>query len=140
MKSLFVVLGFLLVPGTVHCQPGQAASERMITRMLASGGYDGGEDKQLDRIGDAAAVVVAKIFGEKTLGPTDVQNALDVIHLSFSAPTLVETAEDRNPRATLFVLRSLNSITTDRKLKEKIAEERKYVLDQVAKSQKNDTR
>jgi hypothetical protein len=138
MKLLLLLLALIFTPGILHCQD-RTTDERIIEGILSSGGYDGGAAKILGRMGDAAAVVVTKILGENNIKPNDVENILAVIHLSFSAPILVESPMDREPRATLFLLRDINSVTTDQKIKQRIAEERKFVLDQVAKPIKNNT-
>ena len=139
MKTFIVILGILLAVGVVRSQAQRTPAEQIVSRIINSGGYDGGADKFLGRMGDASAVVVTKILGENNLVPTEVKNVLVVIHLSFSAPLLVETQEDRKPQTTLFLLRYLEFTTSDQKLKESIGEERKFVLDQFAKSIKSNT-
>lgn len=140
MKILLALIVLLIVPSMARCQSSETEEEHIIARMLAPGIYEGGYAKVLDKMGDAAAVVTIKLLGESKLGPNNVENILAVIHLSFSAPVLVETPVDRKPRATLFLLRSLDSVVLDQKLKQRIGEERKFVLDQFAKSIKDETR
>src|SRR6267154_662799 len=137
MKCLLAFFLFVLFPRIGYGQAVNTNTEQQIKNTLVSGGYSGQTDKQLSRIGDAAAVIVTKVLGESNLAPQDIENILIVIHLSFSAPHLVEAPEDRNPRATLFLLRSLNSVTTDEKLRQRISEERKFVLGQFENPKKN---
>ncbi|HYM11898.1 MAG TPA: hypothetical protein VEU62_14270 [Bryobacterales bacterium] len=119
--------------GSAYCQDASSRTEKMIEQIIVSGAIDGWTDKQLSRMGDAAAVAVTKLYGEKQFRADDVDGVLVVIHLSFSAPGIVETVSDREPRTTLFVLRYLDSFTADPTLKRRIAEERRYVLQQFAK-------
>jgi hypothetical protein len=108
--------------------------EQEIARFIGSGTYEGHDVKIIGRMGDAAAVAVTKVFGEKELRPDDIDRILMVVHISFAAPRVVENESDRQPRTTLFLLRYLDRSTTDPALKRRIAETREYVHDKYAES------
>lgn len=137
MRHLFALLGFLLVPSICFSQTSGTDAESVISRMISSGGYDGVATKQLGRMGDAAAVAVTKVLADKNPSPSEIDMLLAITHFSFSSPEIIGILADREPRTTLFVLQHLNSYATDQTLKQRIAEERKFVLDQFAKSKKN---
>jgi hypothetical protein len=109
----------------------------MIERIIRSGAYFGVDDKRLGWMGDGAAVVLTKVLADKNPSPSEIEMILAIIHLSFSAPRLVENVPDREPRTTQFVLRYLNLSTADEKLKQRIAEEREFVLGQYANAPKD---
>ena len=134
MKIILTLFVFSLLPSVGHSQATNTGPEEQIARVVSSGGYSGTTDKQLSKMGDAAAVVVTKVLGESNLGPQDIENILLVIHLSFAVPLQVETPVDRKPRTTLFLLQSLNFLAKDPGLKQRIAQERQFVLDQFTKS------
>ena len=120
---------------------GQTANEGdaqdMIANMIRTGGYSGFVDKELGRMGDAAAVAVTKVLGGTANLPVDqVDTILTVIHLAFAAPQLVEVVSDREPRTALLVLRYLDLSTSDVALKGRIAEEARHVREQYAKVRK----
>jgi len=134
MKALLAFFVFLLLPGLVCSQTKEIDPQKMVERMISSGVFYGVEEKRLDQMGDAAAVVVTKVLADKNPSASQISTILDIIHFSFSAPRLVENVPDRKPRTTQFVLQHLNFCTPDKKLKQRIVEEREYVLNQFAKA------
>ncbi|HYM11900.1 MAG TPA: hypothetical protein VEU62_14280 [Bryobacterales bacterium] len=137
MRLLAAVCTCLVFPGFVCCQTPSSAEE-VVSRCINSGAIDGHADKLFSRIGDSAAVAITKVLGDKddlTMG--DIDGALTVIRLSFSAPGIVEVVADREPRTTLFVLRYLDRFTGDAALRRRIAETKKYVLEQSARIKRN---
>ena len=137
MKFLPALLVFLILPGPIRSQTKENDSEKMIERIIRSGAYFGVDDKRLGWMGDAAAVVLTKVLADKNPGPREIDMILGIIHMSFSAPRLVENVPDREPRTTQFVLRYLDLSTTDEKLKQRIAEETEFVLSQYAGAPKD---
>jgi len=97
---------------------------------IASGAIDGITDKQLSRAGDASAVAITKVVAARRLSDNEVGSVLAIIHLSFSRPSIVEDAADREPRTALFVLQYLDQSTSSTALKRQIASEVNYVLSQ----------
>ena len=56
-----------------------------------------------------------------------------IVHTSFGSPAWVEHVADREPTATLSLLTHLEAQTRDDGVRKKIADERVFVLDQVAR-------
>ena len=108
MKALLAFFVFLLLPGLVCSQTKEIDPQKMVERMISSGVFYGVEEKRLDQMGDAAAVVVTKVLADKNPSASQISTILDIIHFSFSAPRLVENVPDRKPRTTQFVLQHLN--------------------------------
>jgi hypothetical protein len=134
MRFLLAFFVLLLLPGLVCCQTQDIDPPKMIERIISSGVFYGVEEKRLDQMGDAAAVVVTKVLADKNSSAREIGAILDIIHLSFSAPRLVENVPDREPRTTQFILQYLNLANTDKKLKKRIAEEKEFVLTQYTEA------
>ena len=134
MRFLLAFFVVLLLPGLVCCQTQDIDPPKMIERIISSGVFYGVEEKRLDQMGDAAAVVVTKVLADKNPSVREIGTILDLIHLSFSAPRLVENVPDREPRTTQFILQYLNLANTDKKLKKRIAEEKEFVLTQYTEA------
>ena len=122
-------------------KPGQisrpAGADEVVRRALhgfAEGGYDGWTQKWLARLGDGSAAALARIYSGRDLSPRDVATALEVIDMSFLGLKDVEVASERQPRATLFVLRYFDAITTDPSLKNKIRTTRESVLKRTSQA------
>jgi len=99
--------------------------------------FDGHDDKALGHLGDAAAVAVTKVLaGRSSLSASETESILTVIHLSFSAPHLVDMQSDKEPRTALFVLEYVRLATGGTATSVRVEEERKFVLDQAAKSKR----
>ena len=71
-------------------------------------------------MGDAAAVAVTKFSGGKNLSGNETAKVLLIINMAFAAPKIVEIESDREPRTSLFVLKSLDSSTTDPELEKRL--------------------
>ena len=56
-----------------------------------------------------------------------------IVHMALGSPAWVEHVADREPKATLSLLDYLDAQTLDAAARKKIADERVFVLDQVAK-------
>jgi hypothetical protein len=98
--------------------------------------YTSTTQKQLQRLGDASAVALTKIVGEKGLDEHDVEPILLLLELSYNDLRFVENDSDRRPRTTLFVLNYLDLVTKTTKLKGKISNVRSFVKAQYDKSSK----
>lgn len=99
----------------------------VVEKVISSGGYSGTTDKQLSRMGDAAAVELARVIGGRTPTPNEIDGALLVLRLAFSNPKLVAAASDRTPGVALFVLQDLAHEAQDPGVKSRIAETRASV-------------
>lgn len=133
MRLIFVICLGLLMSGIAHGQTGNDP-EHVIKRMIDTGFFDSVDQKVVGRLGDAGAVLLTKILMGRDLPSSTIGNALVVIEESFVDPSLVETAGDRQPRTSLFILKYLDLSTNDAELKKHIGDTRKYILDRYATS------
>src|SRR5208283_4440097 len=78
-------------------------------------------DKQLSRMGDAAAVAITKVVAGKTIDAVMVDRLVVIIKTAFSAPQIIENESDRKPRAALFVLQLLEHQSFTAEQEKKIA-------------------
>jgi hypothetical protein len=134
-RSLLLFVVLLALPSRLLCQAEPLDAESAVRQILthANGGYNSTDEKELGWLGDASAVALTKIIGGKAIEEGDIGPMLLVVTLSYSAPRIVKIESDREPRATLFLLHSLDLSTTDTRLKEKIYATRRYVRDQYAR-------
>src|SRR5579872_6539127 len=122
MKLIMLLAVVLFTSNATYCQTAVATPEQVVARVIDSGTYDGITDKEVSRLGDAAAVAVTKAIGDKFLNQqaltaSDIGNVLLVFHLAFAAPVIVANPSDRQPKTTLFVLQSLTALTNDSALR-----------------------
>jgi hypothetical protein len=111
--------------------------EETVRRVIQLGGISGWDDKELGRMGDAAAVDVAKFVGGDNLSEQQAGSVLAVLQLAFSSPKLVATPSDREPRAALFVLRYLEATAANAAVKQRVAEARSLILQNYEKYKAN---
>lgn len=93
----------------------------------------------LHQMGDEAAVNIIKILGTRaTVTPTEEEaaNALTIMQKAFEEPSLIVKANDRQARATLFLLQLLESTNSgsDGVLKERIDETRQRIRTSLEKA------
>jgi len=105
----------------------------VIGRILDRGLLEGQDSKVLGGTGDAAAVIVTKLLGGRSLSPAQIDLVLIVLNMSF---TEVAPSPEAEPRTALFVLRDLDLSTSDAQLRGRIAQTRKYVEEEFSKSTK----
>jgi len=110
--------------------------EDVIGRMIASGIYEGHDAKTLGGMGDAAAVIVTKVVSDRKLTTSEIDSVLIVLNSAFGG---IKASPDSEPRTALFVLQSLELSTKDTELQKRIAETRRYIQEQFAKSKKPST-
>jgi hypothetical protein len=92
------------------------------------GGFnDGWGDKQMRRAGDSTAVALTKVVSDRVLNHDQIEDALYILDMAFSDPSLIESPSDRDPKTALFVLRYLDFSTNDAALKARIEQTRKHV-------------
>lgn len=128
MKWLIV---FLAAPGIGLAQFSNV--DESVARLMTSGMLFGSEIKALSRTGDPAAAALTRYIAGMSLDAPAMDRLLTVVHGSFEAPALVEHVADRGPMATLSLLGYLDAQARDAGVKKKIADERVFVLEQVAK-------
>ena len=100
---------------------------------MTSGAINSSEIKALSRTGDPAAAALTRYIADLSLDAPAIDRALMIVHTSFESPAWVEHVADREPRATLSLLDYMDTQTRDAAIRKKIADERLFVLDQVAK-------
>jgi MoxR-like ATPase len=124
----FGLLVFLL-SGLAVCQEGTAseAAENAVQTVMSrasDGVYTSWDEKQLDKLGDAAAVALTKVIGNNDLNPDEIRQVLLIITLSFNAPRMIAIEADRSPRTAFFVLKCLDHLAVDPDLRNRISETR----------------
>jgi hypothetical protein len=86
--------------------------EQAVRNALSSNGVTlSFTEKAINRLGDRAAVGLMRILADKTVtSPDQVKSILSILRTAFSAPSVIAVEADRQPRATLFLLQSLESV------------------------------
>jgi hypothetical protein len=102
--------------------------EQIIRRSIDTGITEGHDQKVIGILGDAAAVSLTKVLGERKLTATETDSILGIVVGAFADPSMVADISDREPKTSLFVLQYLNSISSDPRQKVRIAEARSYIL------------
>ena len=136
MKTVLISIALLVPLTRIHAQTASLNAEITVQQAFRSFRqeiYKSTDQKELGWLGDASAVALTKIIGGKALDEADIRSILLIITLSYSAPRVVAAEADRQPRTTLFLLRCLDSSTTDTKLKQGVATTRAYVEDQYSR-------
>jgi len=82
-------------------------------------------DKQLSRMGDAAAVAITKVIAGKKIDQVIIDRLLVILKTAFSAPRIVENESDRKPRAALFILQVVERLTSSSEQRGRILELRR---------------
>jgi hypothetical protein len=67
MKVLLLVFSLVALGAATHSQDSPGTSEHVIRNIIESGSYDGQADKQLSRVGDAAAIQTIRVIGGKII-------------------------------------------------------------------------
>ena len=122
---------FVALPGIGLAQFGNV--DESVMHLITFGVISGFEIKALSRTGDPAAVALTRHIADLSLDAAGIDRALMIVHTSFGSPAWVERVADRQPTATLSLLEYLGGQTRDPAVRKKIADERVFVLGQVAK-------
>jgi hypothetical protein len=91
----------------------------------------------LHQMGDEAAVNIIKILGmRETITPTgaELATALAIMEKAFEEPTSIARANDRQPRATLFLLQLFEVNNSGSELKDQIGETRERIRTSLQKA------
>jgi len=126
MRALLPTLVFLISCGIVEGQTGNNA-EVVIKRMIDSGTLEGHDSKVIGPMGDAAAVVLTKVLGGRTISANQIDSSLLILNMAFGDPNAVEIPSDRKPRTALFILQLFDYSTQDESLRKRIGETREYI-------------
>jgi hypothetical protein len=142
MKFSCLLIVLLCTSGVTYCQMRNATPEQVVGRVIETRAYDGISDKQIGRLGDAAATAVTKLLGDKflrerVLTANEISNVLTIVHMAFAAPGLILNPSDRQPRTTVFVLQCLLLLTSDPALRDSIADTRQFVVSQFNQTKTN---
>jgi hypothetical protein len=129
----FPLLLSLLAIHACLAQDRPMSSEAMVQNALRTGVVDGHVDKYFKRAGDAGAVTMMRVLGEKHPSDNQVDEILVFLTDAFSELRSVEVPSDREPRVTLLLLRYLDYSTQSAVLKSRIADTRSYVRSEFAK-------
>jgi hypothetical protein len=133
--TLACVAAFCLSPSASWAQMNV---EETVQRAMTIGqdgmymAYDGHFVKWLPRFGDASAVALTKLLADKPITDTDIPAILIILHDSYGSPSIIEDATERQPRTTLYLLRSLSQVTKDPKNIARIEQATVFVKSQYA--------
>ena len=92
------------------------------------GMYSSWDEKEVAKFGDASAVALTKVLGDRDPSPNEVRLCLVIIEASFWYPKGVLNESDRKPQTALFVLKRLESLQLSSDLKEEIVQTRERIL------------
>lgn len=85
-------------------------------------------EKQFNRLGDRVAIGIIRVLGGEPLNqPQQAKVILRIIQDAFAAPKIIGTARDRQPKATLFLLRHLRTLPISKGLAREIDETEAFV-------------
>ena len=133
MRSIVLLLALAWPSARLVAQMNAESAVRQALTQAMQGTYTSTEQKELEDLADASSVALIKIVSGKQINDDEIQPVLLVVRLSYNNPGGVASASEREPRATLFLLHSLDLSTRDSKLKGQIAAMRVYVEQQYAK-------
>ena len=130
-----LLAGFCIAAASLSASVARAQTnaEETVQRAMKKGqdgmynAYNGVFVKWLPRFGDASAVALTKILGDKPFADADIPAILMVVRDSYDAPVSIEDAADREPRTSLFVLSSLSRATTNPETLRRIADTKAFV-------------
>ena len=126
-----VLISFLCLAPLATGQLQGSTPESVIRRMIDEGMTEGHDDGVLGGTGDAAAVIITKVVGGRSLSGPQIDIVLAVLNMAFAEETPGPNAE---PKTALFVLHQLDLSTNDAQVHDRIALTRKYITDEFSKS------
>src|SRR5579872_3031223 len=129
---LFVFSGLAASQQSTAPEAAEKAVRAVMSR-ASDGAYTSWDEKELDKLGDAAAVALTKVLREKDLNADEINQVLLILTLSFNAPEMIAIDADKQPRTALFILKCLDPLARDPDLKNRISETR-IPLERMSKS------
>jgi hypothetical protein len=107
--------------------------EQTVSHALSTkGGSLSFTEKAINRLGDRAAIGLMRLIEDHPVGNVDqIKDILGVIRNAFSAPSIITVEEDRQPKATLFLLYYLRNLPVSETIRPEIDETRAFVLRNV---------
>src|SRR5579864_2598201 len=100
MRASMLTILLLLRPGPAIAQVSAQGNLENIVRgflnqkpglIMLAGQMEG----PLNRGGDAAAIAITKVVGDKDIGSDGITRILLLIHMSYEAPRIIENQSDR---------------------------------------------
>jgi hypothetical protein len=125
MRIVSLIFFSLLISGVV-CSQKTSTPQEAIGRIITVGLLEGRDQKVIAGMGDAAAVIVTKVIGDRKLTPSQIDSVLVILNSAFSG---TEPVTEREPRTALFVLQFLELSTKDAQLTKRVADSRHYILE-----------
>ncbi len=132
LAAFAFIAAICLSPSVSRAQTDAEQDVQTAWNLAQQGRYTGVQEKRLGRLGDASAVELMKLLADKPLGDADIPAILLVVRLSYNFPKGVEETTNREPRATLYLLRSLSLLAKTPKTHALIDETTAYVKSQYA--------
>jgi hypothetical protein len=124
---LLVSIGlFPLQTTPAYCQSGNDPN-LVIERIIETGMIEGHDAKVIGGMGDAAAVILAKVLANRDLRQQDVGGGLWILADAFAGDRCFSFDSDRTPWAAFLLLRYFDLSTTDAEVKNQIAQVRKGI-------------
>lgn len=102
MKAYLIVAVLLALTYSAKGQQGEDL-EQAVRTSIFTGVSEGQRVKEIQRAGDAAAVMITKVVADRQLTDAEREIALDLLQQAFSRLSWVTAPADREPRAALFV-------------------------------------
>ena len=120
MRTLTFV--FLIGLSIAFCQTTLKTpdADQIVRKMLSDPmhGYSSWDEKDLNRLGDASAVVATKLLDGKIVDANEIKQTLLIVEFSFEAPHLIEVESDRQPKAASILVAKLQRMPAASGLKE----------------------
>src|SRR6266849_2441933 len=144
MTRVCLCLLFLLVPQFAATWPGlrpassnpsgeDPYAERTIRTAMALNGVSVSfTEKEINRLGDRAAIGIMRMVADQPLTqPGQVKIVLSILQDAFRVPGIITVDADRQPKATLFLLASLQNLSISRDLTAEIGQTKAFVSREV---------
>ena len=106
----------------------------VIKRIIETGLIEGHDSKVIGGMGDAGAVILAKVLSDRDLRQQDVGGGLWILAAAFAGDRCFSPDSDRKPWAAFLLLRYFDLSTTDAEVKNQIAHLRKGIERNCAES------
>lgn len=117
------------IPGDLSDQNDLYAEHVVRNALLANGVSFSFTEKEINKLGDRAAIGLIRIIGQEPLAnPDQITSMLGILQTAFSAPNIIVSDADRYPRATLFLLTCLKGMPSSRTLAAEIEQVKRFVI------------
>lgn len=131
MWHWFLIAMLFVLPTLAWSENAEVADPQIAVHrallQISKGAYGTENEKQIRRLGDAAAVAFTKEMGNRRMKWTDIESFLFLVHEAFAEPHTIQNQRDRKPHTSLFVLRILDRSPLADELKRSIADTRVFL-------------